>query len=67
MKQLVSIGWVARNKINPNHFGGHNANCKVYKSRNYALAARRGYRQTNEDVLKVWDIHEVFIEVSDEG
>lgn len=59
----ISIGWVAKSKRG-DWFAGHRARCKVYKSRAIAIAAQRGYRKTDEDVLSDWDIVEAFIEVA---
>ncbi|UWF59797.1 hypothetical protein [Brucella sp. 2716] len=61
-----SIGWVAISKTDPKHFGGHKARCKVYDGRQRAIACQRGYRQTDEDVLRRFHISEVFVMIGDE-
>lgn len=56
------IGWVARSKGSPHYFGGHAAKCIVYSSRRRALSAQRFDQETDEEVLRRWDILPVYIE-----
>lgn len=58
----VQIGWVARSKRNPHYFGGHRAKCIVYSSRRRPLSAQRFDQETDEEVLRRWDILPVYIE-----
>lgn len=60
----TQIGWVARYKRNPKHFGGHAAKCIVYQTANKALASQRRIydKETDADVLSEWDILPVYVE-----
>ena len=52
---MKSIGWIKICKTTGK------AHTRLYKTEGLAYGYSKGYRQTNEDVAKRWDIKEVFV------
>lgn len=64
--ERVSLGWVAVSKRNPGVYGGYNTRIMVYQTPRKALSSQKRYLlagASDEEVLREWDIVEVFMEV----